>query len=358
VDGQGQAGIEAGPELFRALTSQDAARSLLNRVAAERPTRAERLAEGQALRKVVPRASHAAYSTPPKRPDPIAIIERQNATRLQRLVPVRHARMLASPFAFLRGSAAIMAADLAATPITGQNVAACGDMHVANFGLFASAERNLIFAINDFDEMHPGPWEWDLKRLAASAAVAARFMGGDRSDAEGAAQATVRSYRKRMRGYATMPFLAVWYDRIDEERVLDAVPARLRRKAEQLMAKARAKGHLRALDRMTEEVGGAHRLVEDIPLIVRETHGDDGKPIAEALDIMIRDYLASLPEDRKRLLSRYQLVDVVRKTVGVGSGRDELLGGVPPGARFRRSALPSGEGGRVPRSWRRMWRRS
>lgn len=292
---------------------------LLTSAAAERPSRAERLARGKALRKTVPRASHGAYSVPANRPDPVAVIERQNANRVQRLVPVRHARMLASPFAFLRGSAAVMASDLAATPTIGETVAACGDMHVANFGLFASAERNLVFAINDFDEMHPGPWEWDLKRLAASAAVATSFMGGGKAEALAAVHAAVRSYRRRMRDYAEMPFLSVWYERIDEGRILDALPGRVRRRAEQLMAKARAKGHLRALDRMTEEVGGEHRLVEDIPLIVRETHAEDGMPIAEGMEIMLRAYLASLPEDRKRLLARYRIVDVARKTVGVGS---------------------------------------
>jgi uncharacterized protein (DUF2252 family) len=300
------------------LASPSMAQPLLRGALAERSTRAERLAQGRALRKVVPRASHAAYTALPDR-DPIAIIQQQNVSRLQRLVPVRHARMLASPFAFLRGSAAVMAADLVATPITGLNVAACGDMHVANFGLFASAERNLIFAINDFDEMHPGPWEWDLKRLAASAAVAARFMGGDRDHARAAAQAAVSSYRRHMRTYAEMPFLAVWYERIDEQRILAVVPDKLRRKATQIIGKARAKGHLRALDRMTEEVGGTQRLVEDVPLIVRETHGADGTPIAEAMDIMLRAYLASLPEDRKLLLARYRIMDVARKTVGVGS---------------------------------------
>ncbi len=135
---------------------------------------------------------------------------------MQKLVPVRFARMLASPFAFLRGSAAVMASDLSTTPVSGLMVSACGDMHVANFGVYASAERNLVFAINDFDEVHPAPWEWDIKRLAASAAVAARFMGGDKDAAADAARAIVRSYRKRMRRYAEMGYLEVWYDRIDD----------------------------------------------------------------------------------------------------------------------------------------------
>ena len=179
---------------------------LLESFTAPRATVAERLQAGKALRTQVPRTSHATFEKAANRPDPVAILEEQNVSRVQKLVPVRFARMLASPFAFLRGSAAVMTADLSNTPVTGMGVGACGDMHVSNFGVFASAERNLIFAINDFDEVHPGPWEWDLKRLAASAAVAVRFMGGDRVEAEEAAHAIVRSYRKRMRRYADMGF--------------------------------------------------------------------------------------------------------------------------------------------------------
>ena len=157
----------------------------------KRPSVKERLAIGKAMRDEVPRAEHARFEKRHDRPDPVAILEQQNVTRVQKLVPVRFARMLASPFAFLRGSAAVMAADLSHTPVTGAFVNACGDMHVANFGVYASAERNLVFAINDFDEVHPGPWEWDLKRLAASAAVAARFMGGDKDKAADSARADV-----------------------------------------------------------------------------------------------------------------------------------------------------------------------
>jgi uncharacterized protein (DUF2252 family) len=227
--------------------------------------------------------------------------------------------MLTSPFAFLRGSAAIMAGDLANSPRTNLEVMACGDMHLLNFGLFASAERNLVFAINDFDEVLPGPWEWDLKRLAASAAVAAIFLGGDRTDAEQAARAVVAAYVRRIRDYAEMGFLEVWYDLIDEKTILAAAPQRLRKRAEATFAKARARGHIRALDRLTEEVNGEHRIVEDVPLIVRAKHLPDGTPVTEALETMLRSYLASLPEDRRRLLSRYRIVDVARKVVGVGS---------------------------------------
>jgi uncharacterized protein (DUF2252 family) len=285
----------------------------------KRPSMKERLAIGKAMRDQVPRAEHARFEKNPDRPDPVAILEQQNVTRIQKLVPVRFARMLASPFAFLRGSAAIMAGDLSNTPVTGTFVNACGDMHVANFGVFASAERNLIFAINDFDEVHPGPWEWDVKRLAASAAVAARFMGADKVQAEEAAQAIVQSYRKRVRRYAEMGFLQVWYERIDERAVLEALSPKLRRSTERVLDKARSKGHVRALGKLTAEVDGEHRFVEDVPLIVRETHSDAGLPPAEALDRMLHAYLASLSIDRRALLSRYRIVDVARKVVGVGS---------------------------------------
>ena len=284
-----------------------------------RPSVEERAAAGKALRQQVPRSAHAEYAPRSDRPDPVAILEKQNEARVQKLVPVRYSRMLASPFTFLRGSAAVMADDLSATPVTGLQVAACGDMHVSNFGVYASAERNLIFAINDFDEIHPGPWEWDLKRLAASAAVAVRFMKGDRAQAEAAARECVKAYRKRMRRYAEMSYLQVWYERIDERAVLDAISPRLRADAERFMDKARGKGHVQALDKLTAKVAGEHRLIEDAPLIVRETHSDGGLPADVALDRMLHAYLASLTADRHALLSRYRLIDAARKVVGVGS---------------------------------------
>ncbi|WP_296341107.1 DUF2252 domain-containing protein [Reyranella sp.] len=293
--------------------------NLLESFTAPRPSTAERGAAGKALRDKVPRKAHAQFEKAKDRPDPVSILEQQNLTRAQKLVPVRFARMLASPFAFLRGSAAVMAADLSETPVTGMGVGACGDMHVSNFGVFASAERNLIFAINDFDEVHPGPWEWDLKRLAASAAVSARFMGGDKADAEDAAQAIVRSYRERMRRYAEMGFLEIWYDRIDDRAILDTLSPKARRNAEKVMDKARSKGHVAVLEKLTEEVDGQHRIIEEVPLVIRETHTERGIPVNEALDLMLRSYVDSLPIDRRILLSRYRIVDSARKVVGVGS---------------------------------------
>lgn len=292
---------------------------VLDNFTARRPSVEERIAAGKKLRETVPRSDHAKYEKRDDRPDPVAILEKQNERRVQRLIPVRYARMLASPFTFLRGSAAVMTSDLSHTPVSGMSVAACGDMHVSNFGLYASAERNLVFAINDFDEVYPGPWEWDLKRLAASAAVACRFMGGDKHDAESAAHDIVRSYRKRMRRYAEMGYLEVWYDRIDERAVLDAMAPRVRRAAERAIDKARAKGHIRSLDKLTERVDGEHRLVEDIPLIVREKYLENGMTAQVGLDHMLRSYIDSLTMDRRPLLSRYRIVDSARKVVGVGS---------------------------------------
>ena len=303
---------------YRLLHGQEAG-TLAESFQARRPSIDERMAAGKALRERVPRTAHAAYDKSADRPDPVDILERQNADRVQKLVPVRYARMLVSPFAFLRGSAAVMADDLSRTPVTGMAVAACGDMHVSNFGVYASAERNLVFAINDFDEVHPGPWEWDLKRLAASAAVAVRFMGGDKAEAQDAARACVESYRRNIRRYAGMGYLEVWYNTIDEREMLDALSPRVRRNAERQIAKARAKGHIRSLDKLTEQVDGEPRIVEDVPLIVRETHIETGMPVQEALNRMLTAYVASLPMDRQRLLARYRIVDAARKVVGVGS---------------------------------------
>ena len=281
--------------------------------------RSERRALGKALRERLPRSEMARHSRAPGSVDPVAILKAQNETRIQSLVPVRMGRMLASPFGFLRGSAAVMAADLAAQPTTGIEVIACGDMHLSNFGLFASAERNLIFAINDFDEVHPGPWEWDLKRLAASAAVAARFIGGSDADAEHVAAETVRRYVEWINIYSRMGILETWYARIDEAEILAICPPELKKVTAKLLARARERGHISSMERLTHRVKGETRLIEDTPIIVRETHTQDGVPIDVALDRLLRSYIASLNTDRRELLKRYRVSDVVRKVVGVGS---------------------------------------
>jgi uncharacterized protein (DUF2252 family) len=279
----------------------------------------ERMASGKKLRKRVPRSAHARFKPPSSRPDPVEILQRQSRIRLKDLVPIRYGRMLSSPFAFLRGAAAVMAADLATTPTTRLNVQACGDMHVVNFGIFASAERNLVFGINDFDETHPGPWEWDLKRLTTSAVVAARFLGGDKALSEASARAAVAGYRLKMREYAEMGHLQVCYSRIDEREVLAVLSPGAKQRAEVFFDKARKHTNLQVLEKMTTIVDKRQRIVEDPPLIVRETRTVDGAPLLKALEMFLRSYVPTLNPDRRRLLSHYQILDVARKVVGVGS---------------------------------------
>lgn len=278
-----------------------------------------RLAAGKALRGKTPRAQHADYAPHKQRKDPVDILRAQAKTRLPGLVPIRHARMLTSSFAFLRGGAAIMAADLSHTPNSGHRVQACGDMHVANFGLYASAERNLVFAINDFDETFPAPWEWDIKRLATSAIVAAKFLGGNAKTQEAAARAIVTGYGKHMARYAGMGYLAIWYGSIDVEDVMRALSPESHKNADAIIAKARKRDHLQVQGKMTALVGDQRRIIEQRPFIARETHTEDGRPIKEATGLFLDAYLQSLSYDRRHLLGRYRIQDVARKVVGVGS---------------------------------------
>jgi uncharacterized protein (DUF2252 family) len=292
---------------------------LAGRFSAPRPSIADRLASGKRLRKNVPRARLAEFTVSKGRKNPVAILEGQAKSRLKELIPVRYARMLMSPFAFLRGAAAIMAQDLSASPVSSLDVQACGDMHVSNFGVFASAERSLVFGINDFDETIPGPWEWDLKRLATSAVVAGRFVGQDRETCESFSRAILSSYRQRIHEYAEMGYLATWYSVIREEDVLAAIPANLLSIWTKAIAKAKRGSHLQVLEKMTDLVDNKQRIVENAPFVVRESKTEDGTPIREALGLFLRQYLASLSEDRRELVSRYQVLDVARKVVGVGS---------------------------------------
>jgi uncharacterized protein (DUF2252 family) len=277
-----------------------------------------RMATGKALRDSVSRLSHGDFKRTDD-VDPLAILADQERTRLPKLVPIRHARMLTSPFAFLRGSAAVMAADLATTPTTGFTVQACGDMHVSNFGVYGSAERRLIFAINDFDETLPGPWEWDLKRLAASAYVGSAHLEGDKKNCQDAAWAVVDGYQDHLRRYARMGYLETWYDCIDSDRVLKSLSSDARSRADNLFDKARTRTHLQVLDKMTDLIDDHHRIVEDRPFIVRERRTSTGRPIKEALGHFLLSYLKSLAPERRLLLSRYRVLDVARKMVGVGS---------------------------------------
>jgi uncharacterized protein (DUF2252 family) len=255
----------------------------------------------------------------------VAIIEAQDARRVPELVPIRHGRMAASPFAFFRGAAAIMAADLATTPASGFRVQACGDAHLANFGAFAAPDRRLVFDLNDFDETLPGPWEWDVKRLAASFALAGRDRGFKRGERSAALLASVRSYREAMRDFAAQADLEVWYARLDVEeamgRVEEADPGSVKR-FERGIVKARSKDSRRAMEKLTEVVDGQIRIVSQPPLIVPIEELFATAPAAR-LEASIRDVLASyrstLPGDRRHLLGGYDFRRLARKVVGVGS---------------------------------------
>jgi uncharacterized protein (DUF2252 family) len=279
------------------------------------PTPKGRLAEGRAQRGQVPRSAHALWQPPPGRADPIALLEESSRPRLQHLVPIRYGRMLASPFAFLRGSPVVMAHDLATTPATGIRVQACGDAHLMNFGVYASPERNLLFDLNDFDETLPGPWEWDVKRLAASCVAAGRSYGVRAADCRGAARAAARSYRERMRAYRRMRLLEVWYSRVDAAAAVEVFRRSARRGKGWDLDRARRRNSLQALSRLAAVRKGRLHIVDDPPLV---THVPD-KGLGEALRRFFRGYRASLQEDRRALLERYRFVDFALKVVGVGS---------------------------------------
>jgi uncharacterized protein (DUF2252 family) len=258
--------------------------------------------------------------------DPVEILRRQAQTRVPELIPIRYGRMLRSPFAFFRGAAAIMAADLAATPTSGARVQLCGDAHLENFGGYAAPDRRLVFDLNDFDETLPGPWEWDVKRMAASFAVAGRDRGFDAKERRGTVNAAVGEYRAAMRSFAQMRTLDVWYARLDIERGFDRLHEQLsgseRKELDTTLAKARAKDSTRAFAKLAHEVDGEPRIVNDPPLIVRleELAPDaDARLIRDALFQMLEDYRETLQGDRQHLLSGYRPVDIAHKVVGVGS---------------------------------------
>ena len=286
----------------------------------------ERAARGRSLRSNVPRSSHAAYEPSPDRPDPIALLEEQAAERVPELVPIRYGRMSASPFSFFRGAAAIMASDLARTPVSGIQVQLCGDAHLANFGGFASAERQLLFDLNDFDETLPGPWEWDVKRLAASIAIAGRELGFSPKRRAAIIQGAVCQYRAAMRQFAGMGNLAVWYARASAEDLTDMVrrhgTARQIRDVDKGVSKAWRKDHARAFAKLAVTENGDVRIRADPPLIVPidDLVGhEDAEEHRRAASHLVSSYLSSLPGDRRRLLRRYRHADLARKVVGIGS---------------------------------------
>ena len=295
--------------------------------AAQRPV-GESRALGKEARREAPRSSHAEWTPdPPGRADPVELLERQAASRVPDLVPIRYGRMLVSPFTFYRGAAMLMASDLATTPRSGLMVQACGDAHLSNFGVFGTPARRLVFDINDFDETLTGPWEWDLKRLATSFEIAARAGGHSDAERRSVVRACVTEYRERMALFATMGNLAVWYARIDIEELVDALRAQFSRRAvataERGLAKARTRDSMHAYEKLTHLVDGDPRIISDPPLIVPLDEllppGADHDAVAAEIHGMLRSYRRTLLSDRREILQSYRLVDVARKVVGVGS---------------------------------------
>ena len=288
---------------------------------------AERAARGKAARARVPRDTHAVFDPPPDRPDPIGLLEEQARSRVPELVPVRWGRMMVSPFTYYRGAALPMASDLATTPASGLAVQACGDAHLSNFGLFGSAERRLIFDVNDFDETLPGPWEWDVKRLAASLDVAGRDNGFPAKARRDAVMAAVSRYRQAMREFAAMTNLDVWYASADVNELRAQFNAQLRARQRKLldkgMAKARTRDSMQELAKLTRTVDGRPRIVSDPPLVVPvdEMIRDDTEraTFEAALVRLIARYQRTLETDRRYLLQQFEYCDMARKVVGVGS---------------------------------------
>jgi uncharacterized protein (DUF2252 family) len=289
-------------------------------------TVAERTARGKATRAEVPRTSHAAWEPPPHRPDPVELLEEQAQSRVPELVPIRYGRMLVSPFTFYRGAAYLMASDLAGGPRTGLHTQLCGDAHLSNFGGFAAPDRRIVFSLNDFDETLPGPFEWDVKRLVASFAVAGRDRGFTDKERAAINLEVGRSYRENIRTFAGMRNLDLWYARID----LDDIIARLgteqltkdeAKRLEQNVAKGRTKDSLKAFAKLTTTVDGETRITADPPLIVpiEDIVGEQAARLGDFLRDVIRSYRRTLAGDRRRLLERFRYVHAARKVVGVGS---------------------------------------
>ncbi len=316
--------VTAAPEVLKAKMAKLVASSLPK---VEHFTVDERVSMGKAAREQAPLESHAEWTPSLYRVDPVTLLQEQAETRVPELVPIRYGRMMVSPFAFYRGAAYVMAADLASTPSSGLRVQACGDAHLMNFGVFASPERTLMFDMNDFDETLPGPWEWDVKRLAVSFEVATRARGFADKERRSMVLQVVRAYREAMRAFAEMKNLEVWYAKLDIEVFLQELRAQkdaatVVKNTERALAKVRSKDNARAFEKLTVATEGEPRIVADPPLLV---------PIADlvtsisreefmnSVRAILRGYRRSLQRDRGRLLESYRVVDVARKVVGVGS---------------------------------------
>jgi uncharacterized protein (DUF2252 family) len=288
---------------------------------------ADRAARGKAARASVPRDSHEVFDPGPDRPDPLALLREQEMSRLPELVPVRHGRMMVSPFSYYRGAALPMASDLAGTPVSGLAVQACGDAHLSNFGVFGSAERRLVFDVNDFDETLPGPWEWDVKRLAASMEVAARDSGFPGKDRRAIVMATVASYRQAMRDFAGMSNLAVWYAHLDMDEAQAQFESQMRKRQRKAvakgMAKARTRDSMQEVAKLTRMVDGRPRIISDPPLLVPiddlVPQDRDRRAFESQLADLISKYRRTLASDRRFLLDQFEFADMARKVVGVGS---------------------------------------
>jgi uncharacterized protein (DUF2252 family) len=302
------------------------------------PSVDERRDEGKEARQRSPLAGHGEWVPVATRPDPVALLESQNLTRESDLVPVRHGRMLASPFTFYRGAAKIMAADLAHTPVAGLSVQLCGDAHLSNFGGFASPERTLLFDLNDFDETLPGPFEYDVKRMAASFTIAARHNGYARADVQRITCASAMAYREATAQFAEMRNMEIWYARMTENDFMSAIEklkgggtkqgaAQVKQgelRAEKTVQKARTNDSLQALSKLGEMVNGRYRIVSQPPVVIpardlESTFGFSASQVQDAIHHQFRAYRATLQEDRRHLLERFEVVDSARKVVGVGS---------------------------------------
>lgn len=303
------------------------------------PSVEERAAKGKGRREKTPVSAHTGWKPASDRPDPVALLEEQNLTREQDLVPVRHGRMLVSPFTFYRGAAKIMATDLKDTPRAGLVSQLCGDAHLSNFGVFASPERTLLFDLNDFDETLPGPFEYDVKRMAASFTIAARNNAFTKEETRDATLTAVRAYREAMAEFAQMGTLDIWYARLSEEQLMETIELAvatqkgkalkkaahgMEKTAKQNVAKAHTRDSLQALSKLAERVDGEYRIVSQPPIVIPsrelgESFGMSADGIQKAVREQLRSYRATLPDDRRILLERFEVIDVARKVVGVGS---------------------------------------